>query len=435
MVKSEKVRYIFSKIEINLIINFILLFTFNRCSKNDLSTDNFEEIEIVQEENQKNSEKKIFNFDKIECINGFANEFPCNKYDLLSWIPLSFLGSESANDNWGWTDYNSKREFVLQGLNDGLAFLDITDPQKVIYLGKLLSSSNPSDWRDVKIYNDHAFVVSEASNHGLQVFNLKRLLDLNEFKTFNEDYIVNDFGNAHNIAINASSGFAYILGSALYEGGPVFYDISIPEQPILRGGFSDTSYIHDAQIITYKGEDQNYFGKEILLGSNSDGGETNQLIILDVTEKTNPELISTISYSYGGYTHQGWIDENHHYFYLGDELDELRYGNKTRIISFDLKDLKNPKIHFVYQGKTDAIDHNLYIKSNKLYLSNYTAGLRELNIENIENQKVVEEAFFDSHPESDDASFEGVWNSYPFFESGVIAVSDIKRGLFLIKRK
>ena len=105
---------------------------------------------------------------------------------------------------------------------------------------------------------------------------------------FNEDYIVNDFGNAHNIAINTSSGFAYILGSALYEGGPVFYDISIPEQPILRGGFSDTSYIHDAQIITYKGEDQNYFGKEILLGSNSDGGETNQLIILDVTEKTNP---------------------------------------------------------------------------------------------------------------------------------------------------
>ena len=130
----------------------------------------------------------------------------------------------------------------------------------------------------------------------------------------------------------------------MYKGGPVFYDISFPEQPRLRGGFSDTSYIHDAQIITYKGEDQNYFEKEILFGSNSDGGETNQLIILDVTEKTNPELISTISYSYGGYTHQGWIDENHRYFYLGDELDELKYGNKTRIITFDLKDLKNPKI-------------------------------------------------------------------------------------------
>ena len=78
---------------------------------------------------------------------------------------------------------------------------------------------------------------------------------------------------------------------------------------------------------------------------------TNQLIILDVTEKTNPELISTISYSYGGYTHQGWIDENHRYFYLGDELDELRYGNKTRIITFDLKDLKILKYILFMKGK------------------------------------------------------------------------------------
>ena len=435
MIRSVKVIYIFSKIEINLIINFILLFATIQCSKNDLSANNIEELERVQEENQNNTEKKVFNFEKISCIGGFANEYPCKDYDLLSWIPLSFFGSESANDNWGWTDSNSKREFVLQGLNDGLAFLDITDPQKVILIGKLLSATDPSDWRDVKIYNNYAFVVSEAPSHGLQVFNLNRLLDSDEFKFFNEDHIANDFGNAHNIAINISTGFAYILGSALYEGGPVFYDISFPEQPILRGGFSDTSYIHDAQIITYEGEDQNYLGREILLGSNSDGGETNQLIILDVTEKTNPQMISSISYSYGGYTHQGWIDENHRYFYLGDELDELRYGNKTRIITFDLKDLKNPKIHFVHEGKTDAIDHNLYIKSNKLYLSNYTAGLRELNIENIENQEIIEEAFFDTHPENDDASFEGVWNSYPFFESGVLAVSDINRGLFLIKRK
>ena len=39
--------------------------------------------------------------------------------------------------------------------------------------------------------------------------------------------------------------------------------ISQFQQPIFSGGFSDTSYIHDAQIVTYKGEDQNYFDKEI----------------------------------------------------------------------------------------------------------------------------------------------------------------------------
>ena len=133
-----------------------------------------------------------------------------------------------SKHNWGWTDNNSKREFVLQGLNDGLAFLDITDPQNVIFIGKLLSATDPSDWRDVKIYDNYAFVVSEASNHGLQVFNLNRILDLDEYKVFNEDYTANDFGNAHNIAINPSSGFAYVLGSTHCIRGPVFYDISIP---------------------------------------------------------------------------------------------------------------------------------------------------------------------------------------------------------------
>ena len=91
MIKSVKFRYIFSKIEINSIINFILLFMFTQCSKNNLSTDNFEEVERVQEENQNNSEKKVFNFEKIACDRGFANEFPCKEYDLLNFRLKAFL--------------------------------------------------------------------------------------------------------------------------------------------------------------------------------------------------------------------------------------------------------------------------------------------------------------------------------------------------------
>ena len=30
------------------------------------------------------------------------------------------------------------------------------------------------------------------------------------------------------------------------------------------------------------------------------------------------------------YTHQGWLTEDHRYFLLGDELDELRRGHNTR---------------------------------------------------------------------------------------------------------
>ena len=34
---------------------------------------------------------------------------------------------------------------------------------------------------------------------------------------------------------------------------------------------------------------------------------------------------------------------------------------------------------------------------------------------------------------NNNAAFEGVWNVYPFFESGVIAINDINSGIFLVK--
>ena len=42
--------------------------------------------------------------------------------------------------------------------------------------------------------------------------------------------------------------------------------------------------------------------------------------------------------------------------------------------------------------------------------------------------------FFDTYPENNNASFDGVWNVYPFFASGIIAISDSDRGLFLVQK-
>ena len=68
MIKSVKFRYIFSKIEINLIINYILLSASVQCSKNEFSVDNFEQVETVQEENQNNPEKKLLILIKLTVL-------------------------------------------------------------------------------------------------------------------------------------------------------------------------------------------------------------------------------------------------------------------------------------------------------------------------------------------------------------------------------
>jgi choice-of-anchor B domain-containing protein len=367
------------------------------------------------------------------CEDGFAGVYPCSGYDLQAIVSLETFRANSGNDSWGWTDPQTGKEYAIMGLDDGTAFVDISVPDQPVYLGKLATASVPSSWRDVKVFQNHAFIVSEAVNHGMQVFDLTRLRDVPSKQNFTADARFTGFGNAHNIAINEASGFAYVIGSSLYEGGPAFIDVNDPLNPTLEGGFSDESYSHDAHIVTYNGPDQDHHGKEILFGSNSDGGDNNQVVIVDVTDKSAPTLISNMSYSNGGYTHQGWLAQDHQYYYLGDELDEINYGGRTKTLVFDLEDLDNPILHHTYLGATNAIDHNGYTKNNSFFIANYTAGFREINTINIASGAMEEEGFFDTYPSNNNANFNGVWSIYPYFESGVIVISDINTGLYLVK--
>lgn len=421
---------------------FMLCSLFLNCSPND-ETLGMDIPDIVTPEDPiptpQGQAIPVISAEITPCDAGFAGEYPCSNYNLINRISLANLGTNFANDNWGWTDSSTGKEYVLQGLKNGVAFLDISDPSAMRYIGKLPTASEESTWRDIKVYQNHAFIVSEAEGHGLQVFDLTRLRDQTEFQTFTADAVLNSFSRAHNIAINESTGFAYVIGarangSAYYSGGPVFFDITAPAAPQEIGGYGGSSYTHDAHVVTYQGPDPDYQGREILFGSNSDGGENNKVIVLDVTDKASPRLISETSYGNGGYTHQGWVDLDQRFFYLGDELDEIRYGNNTRTLVFDMSDLDNPVLHFTYDGVTAAIDHNGYVKDDAFFISNYTAGFREIDIAGIEQGQMQEVGFFDTYPENNNASFDGVWNVYPFFESGIIAISDSDRGLFLVQK-
>lgn len=395
-----------------LITTFILLAS---CSKKD------------------NVETNVLTENKVICENGFAGEYPCNDYDLLLNLNLDFFDASAANDSWGWTDPITSNEYVILGLDNGTAFIDITNTEAPVYLGKLATATENSSWRDIKVYNNHAFIVSEATNHGMQVFDLTKLRDITNIpQDFTADAHFTDFGSAHNIIINEDSGYAYPVGtprSGIYNGGPLFINIQNPTSPTAEGGWGTDNYSHDAQVVTYSGPDSDYTGREILIGSNED-----EVVIVDITDKANPTNIATISYANVGYTHQGWFTEDQTYFLLGDELDEQRFGGTSRTIVFDFTDLDNPTQHFIYNGSTDAIDHNGYIKDNTFYLANYTAGVRFIDITNIETSSITEVGYFDTYPTNDGANFNGVWNVYPFFESGKIVISDINSGLFIIQK-
>lgn len=353
------------------------------------------------------------------CEGGMANGYPCSGYDLQAKLFLAEMGAADGNDSWGWTDPQDGKEYAIVGLDNGTAFIDISNPNSVVYLGKLPTHTSPSIWRDIKVYNNYAFVVSEAGGHGMQVFDLTRLRNVaNPPETFTEDAHYDDFGNAHNIVINEDTGFAYAVGTSTFNGGPHFIDISNPLNPTSAGGYSASGYTHDAQVIVYDGPDTDYTGREIYFGSNED-----QVVILDVTNKNNPQLISTINYGSVGYTHQGWLTEDRNYFLIGDELDELDFGFGTRTIVANVENLDGPYFFFQYFGNINAIDHNGYVVGNTFYLANYSGGMRAIDISDIANQNMQEVGYFDTYPSNNDANFHATWNVYPFFASRNIVIS------------
>ena len=387
------------------------------------------------------------------CADGMAAAFECSEVDILSFLPVRAMGAGRGvrvNDVWGWTDPQTGREYALVGMTDQASFIDITEAEDPRYVGRLpmTETANGSTWRDIKVFDDHAFIVSDgAGQHGMQVFDLRRLRDVgSEPVTFEVDALYDGIASAHNIVINEASGFAYSVGSSgggeTCGGGLHMIDVRTPAQPTFAGCFADTrtgrrltGYSHDALCLEYHGPDAEHSGKEICFGSNESA-----LSIADVSDKENPTALSFAAYPNVGYAHQGWVTDDHRYFYMDDELDEIQDAGDgtqdmtgTRTLIWDITDLDDPVLVKEHFGEVFSSDHNLYIRGGYAYQSNYQSGLRILDVRDPENPREV--AYLDTVPYAEGAGFGGSWSNYPYFGSGTIIVTSGNEGLFMVRHR
>ncbi|MCG8469719.1 MAG: choice-of-anchor B family protein [Gemmatimonadetes bacterium] len=378
------------------------------------------------------------------CVGGMADQYPCDAVDLVAHIALADLEPGSSNfaqtnDVWGWTDETTGAEYALVGRDNGVTFVDLSDPRNPSPIGRLASPTGSSPWRDIKVHADHAYIVADgAPGHGIQIFDLGRLRGVTEFTEFDEDGRYTGVSSVHNIAINEATGFAYSVGNNsggnTCGGGLHMIDLSNATSPAFAGcyaaigtGFGGGGYTHDVQCVVYDGPDTEHQGREICIGSNETA-----IMTADVTDKASPFLLGTGQYPDVGYVHQGWLSEDHRYFYQNDEGDEASGTvSRTRLLIWDLEDLDDPVLAGEHFGPTEAIDHNLYVHGTTLYHSNYTFGIRVLDITQPDDP--VERGFFDTVPGTNAVSFAGSWSNYPFFDSGVIVVTSANEGLFLLR--
>ncbi|KAG6106314.1 hypothetical protein E4U31_000880 [Claviceps sp. LM219 group G6] len=391
----------------------------------------------------------------VECKDGRAGEYGCKNVNLKGSMSHGDMGSETreGNDIWGWTSADG-REFALVGHTDGTGFVElINSGSELKYRGRLPTQTENEIWRDIKVIGHHAYISSEAKGHGMQVFDLHKLLEINgdaQPRVFdiNSDLTAHfaDVGSAHNVIANPDTNTIFLSGGDEakcdnLEKGLMIINVKDPAHPVLDGCFGEGGYVHDARCVTYHGPDAQFQGREICLSFNVEA-----FFVFDVTDHKNPTIISQNPYDGVAYSHQGWeLDSEWRFMLMDDEQDEITRKNngesdlKTRTYIWDISSLSKPVNTGVYKSPVEAIDHNLYIKNHTAYMSNYGSGLRVVDASSIPSDPtgagMRELAFFDCWPGDDEApeiEFYGAWSAYIWFKSGTIIMNCIEGGLFAL---
>lgn len=227
------------------------------------------------------------------------------------------------------------------------------------------------------------------------------------------------------------------------------------------GWFLSSGYVHDAQCIQYSGPDVNFQGENLCVLF------AERVVSIMSLDTYTP--ISQITYPSAVYVHQGWFSEDQNTIFIDDELDELFNNNFVTLpesaipdfeaflglIGLDSEGIKNSGINgfsqtyiidasnlsnlsmkATFKSPVQSVDHNLYVKGDKIYHANYASGAR---VREMAGDTIEEVAFLDMQTDCDDfdpsvcSPFTGVWTHYPYYESGLTTASSIYEGLFILR--
>ena len=310
---------------------------------------------------------------------------------------VSFMDfGQNVSDITGF--YQDGREFGVIGLQNAAAFVDITDPSNPVELGRI--SGGNSIWRDLKYWDRHVYIGTEASD-GVKV------VSVNDPDNPTLVSTISDFGNSHNIHIDMD-GYLYVVGASTHDVW--IYDLTMPAFPQLVGTWSG-EYLHDIEVYNNK-----LYGAAIYSGL---------FYIVDVSDKTNPTTL--VSYNTGGgyiSTHDCAVTEDEKYLFTGDE----NTGGHVKV--WDIQDYGNINLVAEYMTNPSHSAHNLYVRpgTDLLIISYYADGTRILDISDPTNP--VEAAYYDTS--NIEGLYVGNWGTYAYLPSGYIISSDIETGMYIL---
>ncbi len=165
-------------------------------------------------------------------------------YAQLNMTQLGNLSySENLSDVWGWVD-GTGTEYALVGVYDGFSVVSLNDPTNPVEV--FYEPGVSSTWRDIKTWNNHAYVTTEGGD-GLLIVDLSTLPGNSNLSVTYFTGIVYPFETAHNLYID-ENGIAYIFGADYGVGGAIMLDLNQDPMSPIELGVYDEYYLHDGMV-------------------------------------------------------------------------------------------------------------------------------------------------------------------------------------------
>ncbi len=336
--------------------------------------------------------------------------------DSIAQTNIEPVGNLSYNSRianlWGYADEQGN-EYALVGVggtfgNSGgfsvVSLADPTQPEEVFFL-----PGPASIWREIKVWNDHAYITTEADNGGLVIVDLSPLPQSTSLPS--TVFFDPGWHTSHSLFID-ENGRLYIHGANEGSGGVIMYDLTEDPMAPVRVGQFDQWYVHDSFA---RGD--TLYAAHILNGF---------FTIVDVSDPASPVLLGQQT-TPNNFTHNVWLDDSGRHLYTTDER------TNSYVAAYDVSDPTD--IEFMDKLRSDggsgAIPHNTYwLPGDYLVQSYYTYGVSIYDCSDPSN--LVEVGNYDTSPYEGDG-FRGAWGVYPYLPSGLLIVSDIETGLHVLQ--
>jgi choice-of-anchor B domain-containing protein len=318
----------------------------------------------------------------------------------------NYFGKTCANIGGYW---QNGKEYALVCTSGGTSIVDVTNPDSIFEVTFVIGPT--SLWREIKTYQQYAFVTTEASNAGLQIIDLSNLPNSNlssKFVFTTSPQANCSLGAKHSLHIDVPSGFAYLFGGSCASGAFILDLKPDPYNPTYAGIYQNPNqipYIHDGFAIN-----------DTLYAAHINQGN---VTIVDMTNKSTPQVLAAFT-TPTSFTHNCWRSDDGKYLFTTDEnsfspfLTAYDVSNPTNVKEID-RHQSNPG--------SGSVVHNTHYYNGYLVNAYYKDGVTIVDAHRPFN--LVQVGNYDTYPQQSGGGYNGCWGAYPYLPSGNILATNI----------